>query len=193
MSPHMKEDVLSELIKQIGVHTGKMTVKRGDEHVFLVMKIEFNGDETVNISMKKYVEESITDFPEEPKKKSSTPARKDLFTVDEDSPLLDKIKKKKIHSLTMKLMYVCQRARPDIMITIAFSCTRVSRSTDQGKKLRRLMEYLQVTINEELTLGAGSLDKIGSFVDVSFAVHQDMRSHTGGGISFGRDVSRNRK
>ena len=29
---------------------------------------------------------------------------------------------------------------------------------------------------------------MGSFVDVSFAVHKDMRSHTGGGISFGRGV-----
>ena len=29
---------------------------------------------------------------------------------------------------------------------------------------------------------------MGSFVDVSFAVHKDMRSHTGGGISFGRGL-----
>jgi hypothetical protein len=29
---------------------------------------------------------------------------------------------------------------------------------------------------------------LGSFVDVSFAVHEDMRSHTGGGVSFGRGI-----
>ena len=86
-------------------------------------------------------------------------------------------------------MYICQRARPDIMTTIAFLCTRVSKSTEQDwDKLKRLMEYLKDTLDDELCLGADNLEEMGSFVDVSFAVHKDMRSHTGGGISFGRGV-----
>ena len=37
-------------------------------------------------------------------------------------------------------------------------------------------------------LGAESLEELQNFVDVSFAVHADMRSHKGGAASFGRRV-----
>jgi hypothetical protein len=37
-----------------------------------------------------------------------------------------------------------------------------------------------------LRLGADSLNQFSTWVDASFAVHSDMRSHTGGVISFGR-------
>ena len=75
------------------------------------------------------------------------------------------------------------------MTTIAFLCTRVSKSTEQDwDKLERLMEYLKGTLGDELCLGADKLEEMGSFVDVSFAVHKDIRSHTGGGISFGRGI-----
>ena len=167
-----------------------MTVTRGREHVFLGMNIKFNDEEgTATIGMKEHVQEAVDDFPEVLKRKVSTPAKKDLFTIDPESPPLDESRGKIFHSLTMKLMYVCQRSRPDIMTTIAFLCTRVSKSTVQDwEKLKRLMGYLRHTIDEELTLGADRLDSIGSFVYVSFAVHEDMRSHTGGGISFGRGI-----
>ena len=105
-----------------------MTITRGDEHIFLGMKIKFLGDGTVSIGMKSHLEEAIKDYPGILNGKATTPAESDLFTVDDDSPALDDGKRKSFHSLTMKLMYVCQRARPDIMTTIAFLCTRVSRA-----------------------------------------------------------------
>ena len=37
-----------------------------------------------------------------------------------------------------------------------------------------------------LTLAADSLDMINTWVDALYAVHVDMKSHTGGVISFGR-------
>ena len=42
-----------------------------------------------------------------------------------------------------------------------------------------------------MTLGATSLEKLLNFIDVSFAMHHDMRSHTGGGDSFGRGIFMN--
>ena len=64
--------------------------------------------------MKHYIEEALGDFPEEINKKVLTPAKKDLFTVDKSSPKLNEERAQILHSLTMKLMYVCQRSRPDI-------------------------------------------------------------------------------
>ena len=55
-------------------------------------------------------------------------------------------------------------------------------------KLKRVMEFLTGTIYDVLTLGAESLEELLNFVDVSFATHIDMRSHTGGGASFGRGM-----
>ena len=48
-------------------------------------------------------------------------------------------------------------------------------------KLKRVLEFLNGTVYDVLTLGAESLEELLNFVDVSFANHHDMRSHTGGG------------
>ena len=51
--------------------------------------------------------------------------------------------------------------------------------TDDYKNLERVMKYIQGTIGLTLIL---SIDKSGNikwYVDALFAVHKDMRSHTG--------------
>ena len=55
-------------------------------------------------------------------------------------------------------------------------------------KLKRVLEFLNGTVYDVLTLGAESLEELLNFVDVSFANHHDMRSHTRGGASFGRKM-----
>ena len=48
------------------------------------------------------------------------------------------------HSVMEKLMYLEERARPNIEMTIAFLCTRVYRSdVDDWKKLNRVIILLQ--------------------------------------------------
>ena len=89
LASHMDDEVLSDWIKQIEIHTGKMTVTRGREHVFLGMIIKFNENGTANIGMKDHVQEAVDDFTEDLKRKVSTPAKKDLFTGNpESSPLV---------------------------------------------------------------------------------------------------------
>ena len=162
LASHTDQAVLDKIIKRIEKHTGKMTITRGNEHTFLGMNIVFKEDGTVSITMKYYIEEAIGDFPEEINKKAPTPARKDLFAAENSSPRLDEERAQILHSLTMKLMYVCQRSRPDIITTIAFLCTRVTKSTEQDwDKLKRLLEYLWSTVNDVLTLGAENLKSSG--------------------------------
>jgi len=60
-----------------------------------------------------------------------TPAKKDLFTVDDGSDQLDKQQGENFHSIVAKLLYVSKRARTDTQLAIAFLCTRVLCSTDQ--------------------------------------------------------------
>ena len=74
----------------------------------------------------------------------------------------------------------------DILPAIGFLCTRVSRSTEQDQsKLRRVLEYIKGTMDLEYTLGADSMTKLRTWVDASYAVHPDMKSHTGGIMSLG--------
>jgi hypothetical protein len=89
--------------------------------------------------------------------------------------------------MVAKLLFLCKRGRPDIQTPIALLCTRVKDpDVDDYKKLRRVVCYLRATKELALTLEADDLTAIQWWVDASFAVHWDMRSHTGGTMSFGK-------
>jgi hypothetical protein len=61
------------------------------------------------------------------------------------------------------------------------------KSTQQDfKKLRRLLEYISGSLDDHFTLGADDLGRLRTWIDASYAVHPDFKSHTGGAISFGR-------
>lgn len=53
-------------------------------------------------------------------------------------------------------------------------------------KLRRVLEYLNRTLDRSLTIGANNMQVMGFFIDTSHAVHEDMRSHTGGCVILDR-------
>ena len=54
--------------------------------------------------------------------------------------------------------------------------------------MRRLLHFLQSTIDNEGVLAADSLTRLFTWVDAAYAVHNDMKSHTGGAMLFGRGV-----
>jgi hypothetical protein len=62
--------------------------------------------------MASYVEDAIKQFPEAISKPASTPANKNLFTIDKDSPVLSQAKTEIFHSIVAKLLYITKRGRP---------------------------------------------------------------------------------
>jgi hypothetical protein len=85
-----------------------------------------------------------------------------------------------------KLLFLCKRGCPDIQTAIAFLCTRVQQPTeDDYNKLSRCIKYLRGTTELVLRLSAKNLNIIKWWVNVSYAVHPDMKSHTGGVMSLG--------
>jgi hypothetical protein len=184
---HEDSEVVSHVIEKIEARFGKMTVTRGKDHVFLGMDISFHDDGTVTIKMEDYIKEALADFEDDITRTATTPAKKCLYEIDETSEPLTPAQQENFHSIVAKLLYVSKRARLDIQLAIAFLCTRVSCSTKSDwSKLKRVLEYLNGSLEEFLTLGADDLCKMLTWVDASYAVHVDMKSHTGGAISFGR-------
>ena len=185
---HVDPEVVTMIINKLEAAFGKMTVTRGSSHVFLGMNIDYNKSErTAKITMKDYLREAIIESGLAISKTASTPASKELFEVDDASPALPKRYGDVFHSVVAKLLYVSIRARMDLLLSTSFLTTRVSRSTRQDMgKLKRLLEYINGTIDLEYTVGADDLGRMRTWVDAAYAVHADMRSHTGGVISFGR-------
>ena len=179
----------------------KMKVSRGLKHKYLGMDLDYSTKGQCKITMFGYVNEILAAWkkaehsPDDDgfktvgskRKTKSSAAPENLFVVDEDCKKLNAVKAKAFHNIVAKALYVMKRARPDISVAIAFLTTRVRSPDEQDwKKLSHLMQYLRGTKDLPLILGADGAGIVKWFVDASFAVHPNMRSHTGGALTLGR-------
>ena len=79
------------------------------------------------------------------------------------------------------------RARPDIQVPVSYLTSRVTKEDeDDWKKLKRMLQYINATINMKMTLSVDDLIIIKTWVDASYATHNDMKSHTGANITLGK-------
>jgi Reverse transcriptase (RNA-dependent DNA polymerase) len=184
---HIKPSVVTNVIAMLESHFGKMSVSRGAQHEFLGMHLDFIGDGTATIHMPSYLQSAIDESNLPITKAAPTPAATSLLHIEAASPLLPLPRARTFHSVVAKLIYAGTSTRTDILLALGFLCSRVSAPTKQDeRKLFRLLAYLFGTIDLKFRLGADSLDSFTTWVNASFAIHGDMRSHTGGVISFGR-------
>jgi hypothetical protein len=178
--------------------SGMIRVARGMVHKYLGMTLDFATSKTVRVTMLEYVDEIIGSWDKAcsklddgykavfGRKRIATAAPDDLFTVDEDAVKLDQARAKAFHNIMAKGIYVAKRARPDISLSIVFLTTRV-KGSDIGnwRKLCHLVEYLRSTCGLPLVLAADGTGVLSWYVDSSFAVHPDMKGHTGGMMTMG--------
>ena len=165
-----------------------LTVSRGQVHDYLGMTLDFYTKGEVQISMEHYIDMMLQDSPEEMKGTATTPAAPHLFKVNNNDPqLLGPEKKKIFMHLVMQGLYLSQRGRPDIWTAIAFLCGRL-RDPDEGdyKKLARMMQYLCGSKEMVVTLRASDEGIVRWWIDASYAVHEDMKGHTGATLSLGK-------
>ncbi len=183
---HENLAVVSIIIEKIEERFGKMTATRGKEHEFLGMHIRYVGKQRAVVTIKSYLAEAIEECEMDIKRTTTTPAKRNLFEVDPKAKPLTKESAETFHKVVAKFFYVAIRARPDILLPVGYLCTRVSASTEQVRaKLKRVLEYINGTMEMEYTVSADSLTKIRAWMDASYAVHPDMRSHTGGIMPLG--------
>ena len=128
---HVSKEVVEEVIKEIEEVYGKMTVNIGQEHTYVGMDISYPGNGEAVIRMKDHVLEAIADFPECCNINVTSPAPNYLFQVTPDLPTISEPDRKIFHKIVAKLLYVANRARPDIMVAISFLTSRVLNTTDE--------------------------------------------------------------
>ena len=61
----------------------------------------------------------------------------------------------------------------------------IEHSVDNYKKLERVMKYIQGTIGLPLILSMEKYGNIKWYVDAEFALHKEIRSHSGGFTTMG--------
>jgi len=150
------------------------------------MVLDYETDGEIEVDMTCYVDNVLKEFKFPLKNGYTTPANENLFKVNEKSPRLSEERAEVFHSTVARALFLSKRARPDIQPTVAFLCTRVKNPTmEDWGKLLRFMSYLKRTKEEVLTLRTDGTNRIRWWIDAAFAVHPDMRSHTGAVMSLG--------
>jgi len=188
---HVDKAVLDEVLAKLNERYGKeqpLTVSDGKIHDYLGMQLDYTTIGSVAITMYDFVEGLLDEVPDDMKSCTyASPATGNLFNVRLDVPALGKKASEEFHTMVAKLLYLSKRARPDIATAVAYLTTRVTKPNQADyAKLRRCIGYLRQTKDLALTLSGDDLHNVQWYVDASFAVHPDMRSHTGIIMTFGK-------
>ena len=163
-----------------------ITVQRGRIIEYIGMIFNFETADKVRVSMDSYVTELLSDLEYIPGA-AETPAKSDLFQVRSDAEQLGEHDREQFHSTMAKIMYLAKRVRPDLLVAVAFLVRRVqSPDVDDWEKMCRLVKYIRSTQGLCIYLSATDHICVTAYVDASFAVHPDYKSHTGSIITLGR-------
>jgi hypothetical protein len=179
ISEHIElERNLTDRFKDINFEQGSITS-------FLGMTIHTSDHGPTSICMAGFVSELVNDFA--PTGSVPSPANNQLFEPGHDDHVMIESERKRFHTVVAKLLYLAKRIRPDILVAVSYLCTRVTVATDRDlDKLNRVLKYLSGTMDQRLTLYAEWPLCVHAYVDASYGVHEDAKSHTGVYLTLGR-------
>jgi Reverse transcriptase (RNA-dependent DNA polymerase) len=180
------EVVLDMVIAELEALHPDLSVHRGKKLNYLGMVFDFSVIKKCKVTMEGYVSDLLRDY-ESIVGVADTPAVLDLFSVDGKSKELDAEGKEWFHSLTAKLLYLGKRVRPDLLTACSFLTKRVQAPTDRDRgKACRVIRYLRGTAKLGIVLEGDKHLQVLAWIDASYGVHEDMRSHTGSVIGIGK-------
>ena len=170
--------------------SGKMAVRRGKVQKYLDMTLDYTVRGQVQIKIIDLLEKVLIDFEKAELKGGGTKkseAPENIFKVDEYCKNFLHGKTVQFNNLAEKTLYYTKRSRPDTCTAVAFLTTRVrAPDLDDCDKMVHMMRYIRGTRTLPLILSANGSGILKWWVDASFAVHPNMRGHSGGGLSLGR-------
>jgi hypothetical protein len=173
-----------ELNDALSKEYGKLTLQDGDQGIYVGIEYRFDrANKAVNLSMHKYIRQLLTDY--NVSKTSDAPCTMNL--MDHSDGDNTPCSPKKFMSLVMALYFVAARVRPDILFVVNHLSTRSQSCTNKDyADAFRVLKYLNKTKESNLYIKPGGT-RLHFYVDASFNIHADGRSHSGFVFSLGGD------
>ena len=186
---HADEHVVRSIIQKIQDNFGQhseLSMHISKRHDYLGMVLDFTTPGTLEIDMSDYIQVILQDTPTNLRGTSMVPAAKYLFTTCPNAPKISPQEQELFHHLTMQLMYLSQRGRPDIRTAVAFLSSHVSNpDQDEYMKLGKVIKYLESTLHLTLRLQVDESNLLQWWVDAAYATHSDMKGQTGATFTMG--------
>ena len=176
------QQLSSELVQHLQKTYKDINVQSGNKIFYLGLQLDLDIQaRSICLSQSGYINDLLREYPVT--KTAVTPATDSLFDVSEEGTPVDTTA---FASKLMKLSYLAKRTRPDLLLAVSFLATRMKTPNNYDDlKLTRVYEYLSATQDYSFTLQPSNL-RIHAWIDASYAVHADTRSHTGIMIGFGK-------
>jgi hypothetical protein len=144
MISHVDVGTVDQFIEQLDETVGKegsLTKSRGKIHNYLGMTLDFSVPGTLKVLMDDYIKMVLADVPPELKaRKAATPDVNYLFDVrDVESSRIEESRTKVYHHITMQLLFLSQRARPDLRLVVSSLGRRVMRCHEETARSEHSM------------------------------------------------------
>ena len=149
----------------------------------MVLDLSVRGE--VRVTMSGYVDEILASSGLTGN--AMTHATEGLFEVRPGAEIVPDEVKVWFHRIVAQLLYLAKRVRPECLTAVAYLATRVTKCDgDDVEKVHRLLKYVRWTKELGLVLRPGrSGIVVRLFVDASYGVHADGKSHTGSCVVIG--------
>jgi hypothetical protein len=167
---------LLDALLQILTDTYKdINVQQDTKQLFyLGMQLDLDYDEgAIHVSQPGFIKDILAAHPVT--RSAAYPATEDLFKCSTEGKPVDVTD---YASRLMKLNYLVKRSRPDISLPVSYLATKMTKPDHyDDSKLTRVYEYLSGIQELGITLRPDALT-IHAWIDASYSVHCDYRSHT---------------
>ena len=144
MDGNMNCKILEILQKEYGKEA-PIPSTTGKIHDYLGMTIDYSTPGKVVFRMEDYIDCMVDECPEGLLKGNpESPAANHLFDINLDCEKLNSVEADEFHHFVAKLLYLAKCTWPDILLAVAFLCTRVKGlDHDDYKNLGQCLSYVQ--------------------------------------------------
>jgi len=181
-----QEAIIESVYGQLQEHYKDVKIQRGTKLSYLGMTLDLSQVGKTKCTMEGYIADLLEICGTTGK--ATSPAAENLFERDDSDPLSED-RRESFHSLVAKLLYLAKRVRPDLLVSVSYIATRVRCATEKDHhKLERVLKYLNATRELGLTLEVSGKISVVGYIDASYGVHLDGKSHTGAAITMGKGI-----
>ena len=106
--------IMRELNKEFGTTAKQVIMNTGLIHEYLGLTIDYSAKGKVIFTMYDFIEDILNEMPRDMGGTKPTPAKINLFNIDDTSETLDTKASEFFHRTTARLLYAAKRARPDL-------------------------------------------------------------------------------